>query len=119
MGDFVKGTRFDPEAKFAGSDVFRYAFGGGADAGKFVVVNGTGTIARNVGDEVAFHQVDEIGCSARANDVSTDHEDDGAVVFTGLGDAIGEDGKVGIVKGGDGCCQVGDLINTDVVFPFR
>ena len=83
LGNEVEVAGFGPQSKFSGADIFAHAFGGCADAGKFVVVNGTGAIARNMGDEAAFHQVDEIARGARADDVCADHENDRTIVLPG------------------------------------
>ena len=118
LGNEVEVAGFGPQSKFSGADIFAHAFGGCADAGKFVVVNGTGPIARNMGDEAAFHQVDEIARGAGANDVGADHEDDRAIVLPGAYYSICDDGKVGVVKGRYWRVEVGNLIDREVVFPL-
>ena len=118
LGDEVEVACFCPQSKFSGADISAHAFGGRADAGKFVVVDGTGTIARNMGDEAAFHQVDEIACGASANDVCADYEDDCAIVLSGAYYSICDNGKVGAVKGRYRRVEGGDLIDCEVVFPL-
>ena len=118
LGNEVEVACFCPQSKFSGADVFAHAFGGCADASKFVVVNGAGAIARNMGDEAAFHQVDEIARGAGANDVGADHEDDCAIVLPGAYYSICDDGKVGVVKGRYWRVEVGNLIDREVVFPL-
>ena len=118
LGNEVEVAGFGPQSKFSGADISTHAFGGCADAGKFVVVNGTGAIARNMGDEAAFHQVDEVARSTGANDVGADHEDDRTIVLSGAYNAICDNGKVGVVKGRYWRIEVGYLIDGEVVFPL-
>ena len=116
LGNEVEVAGFGPQSKFSGADIFPDAFGGCAYAGKFVVVYGTGAIARDMGDEAAFHQVDEIARGASANDVCADHEDDRTIVLSGAYNAICDNGQVGVVKGRYWRVEVGNLIDREVVF---
>ena len=118
LGNEVEVASFCPQPKFSGTDIFAHAFGGRADAGKFVVVDGTGAIARDMGDEAAFHQVDEIARGAGANDVCADYKDDCTIVLPGAYYSICDDGKVGVVKGRYWRVEVGNLIDREVVFPL-
>src|ERR1022692_1096691 len=62
-----------PETEFAGADVAVDAFGGGAEAGQFVIVNGAGAVHGDVIDEAALHQVDDVAVDARAQDMRAHH----------------------------------------------
>ena len=52
----VEFAGFAPEAELAGADVASDALGGGADAGQFVIVNGSGAVHGDVIDEAALHR---------------------------------------------------------------
>ena len=56
----VQFTGFAPQAELAGAYVAIDAFGGGAEAGDFVVVYGAGAVHGDVIDEAALHQVDDV-----------------------------------------------------------
>src|SRR5258708_16278950 len=63
-----------PQSKFAGANIPLHAFGGGADAGEFVVVNGARAVHRNVIDESTLHQVDDMAVDSRADNVTAHYE---------------------------------------------
>ena len=71
-----------------------------------------------MGDEAAFHQVDEIARGASANDVCADHEYGRAIVLPGAYNAVCDNGEVGVAKRWDRRVEIGNLIDCEVVFPL-
>src|SRR5260370_42686620 len=53
-----------PQTELAGSNVAIDAFGGGAETGHFVIVNGAGAIHGDVIDEAALHEIDDVAGGA-------------------------------------------------------
>ena len=84
-----------PEAEFAGLDVAFDGFGGGADAGELVIVNGAGAVDGEVSDVAAFEEIEQMAMDAGAKDMGAHHQD---FCAARVADASGERGEIGVIE---------------------
>ena len=90
---------FPPQAELAGADVAGDAFGGGADARQFVIVDGARAVHGDVIQEAALHQVDQMAVDAGAQHVGAHHEDARRAGRARLRQAPGHDGQIRMREG--------------------
>ena len=75
---------FPPKTEFAGADVASHAFGGGADAREFVIVDHTCAVHRDVVDETALDEVDDVAVDSRAQHMRSHHQNAGCAQAFGF-----------------------------------
>ncbi len=71
----VQLSSFRPQTELTSLDVTLDALCSRADAGEFVIMNRARAIDRDVGDESAFQQVDDVAIDARSQNMRAHHQD--------------------------------------------
>ena len=89
-GSLVHPSRFTPEPELPLPDILRDALAGRADHRQFEIVDRSGPVQRQVGDQPSPHQIDQQGAVAGSKDMRPAGEDDRPIVPTASANPFSE-----------------------------
>src|SRR6185312_771176 len=96
----VNFARLIPQSELPIADVARHAFRRGADPRKLIFVDCAGAIHRDMANETALHQIDNVAVDSGSNQVRAEDQDAGGPGLARSIQALSDGGQIGMFKRG-------------------